>query len=294
MKRTIAIAIMVALILAQSTIAGAYTYDSRTNVAAGADFTGLASKTDLSFDIKNISNDASATPQELTWTANIGDDWTKSSQYVEAKYELNEVGWGIQIYTDNMETVLSPATAAYTGDPTTNIAQQPNGLVGQSNTLVTCPLALLVTKDVIATPGTNLVLPNEVEVGTPGQVGHLIYFDNGYAADSKVWFWLKDISSTYWKVDTNGDGIADAGEIKKTFNNEAGYPGSDDYATIVNTKGIATGYQTAGVTLRDYDLGTKDGNDDYTVRIYLAAKFTEAREKDNYVTGTLSLELFHQ
>ncbi|MBL7069196.1 MAG: hypothetical protein ISS34_05000 [Candidatus Omnitrophica bacterium] len=273
---------------------------------ASADLvTGITDVADLSASLKNIAGDADAS--EVSFSANFGDRYVKGAQYLKVNYDANQSGWGVQMYTDNKGTTM-PTAVAYPGDPETNMGQQPAGLIGQSNPYLTCPMVILTTANKIADPNTELDVPVETDTTTllipinPGQPGYGIWFEVGYddkpggTADEKVWRWLKDLKSTDWPVDTNGDSLANPSELVLSFNSPTGYPGADDYSTIVQSLGIASGWVDAVSKdmLRDFELGTKDPTDGYTLYVYFAADFKTAREKQIYKTETMTLELYHQ
>ena len=98
-KRAIAITMTVALILAQSTVAGAFQSDVVTvpPLTASADlYTGIAPVATMIVTIKNIVT--GSTPSSLGWSGvNLGDGWKVSGQYVEVAYNANQSGFGVQV-----------------------------------------------------------------------------------------------------------------------------------------------------------------------------------------------------
>lgn len=300
-KRIIALTITVAFILAQGTAYAGYGRDVRRGPYTGeADLSTGTAAARFAISIRNLSDSTTAT--KISWSnVGLGDDWKKADQYLRIRYFGNQRKWGIQIFTDNMGTVLT-ANPQYDGDPTRYINQQPGGLLGVDRPRLTCPIAILTTRRKISSPDTNLKVPNEVTSGTPGTPDYVVYFDNGYdevaepqgvpVRYEKVWYWLKDLSSTKWDADSDNDGVADPSEIVSTFT----YPGIDDYATIVNSLGIASGWvdPVTDTMIRDPDLGNQDANSNYPIQVYFAAKFKLARELQIYKTNTITLELYHE
>lgn len=284
-KRLMSITLVVALVLAQSTIAGAFVSDGTAGpFTASVDLSGGTPVATLSVVIKKVADNTADTAIGFAGVT-LGANWKKASQYLQVTYNANQIGWGVQIYTDNLAATANPK---YGGDPTTDPSRQPAGLIGVQNTLLTCPMAILVTDAVIPSPNTNLQIP--VEAGS----GDAIYFTSGYDEDTgtagveKVWFWLKDKQGTIWN-DANNNGTIEAGEIKPSFNYPNGYPGADDYATIVSTLGSSSGWvdATSGRMQRDNSSASP-------IMVYVAAKFRNARELQEYKTNTLTLEIYHQ
>jgi hypothetical protein len=273
-------------VLAQSGIASAaFTSDVKTTaITASVDLsTGTVVKT-LTVALKNIADGTAATT--IGWTGVLlGDGWKKSGQYVEVTYAANQIGWGVQVYTDNLNASANPK---YAGDPTTNPAQQPAGLIGASNKYLTCPMAILVNDTALT--DAQLEVPVQSNPADPGS-----YFTSGYnkvvggTPDNReiVWFFLKDINGTVWE-DADSDGVIDAGEIKKSFNKPTGYPGADDYATIMSTMGASSGWSS---TVSPYLMQRVASTS--PIDVYFAAKFTNATELQIYKTNQIYLELYH-
>ncbi len=309
-KRAIAVTIAVALVLAQSVTAeAAFGVDKRYGgnpsdpayigppFVASATPSSPTTPVSLGAAVKNIAGGSATT---IGWSGvNLGAGWTKSGQYLEVAFFAYDYGWGVQVYTDNMH-----ATIPYGGVPTEDPAQQPAGLIGQDNNLLTCPMAILVADDTLT--DAQLVTPAQYDPTDPSS-----YFVTGYDRVSGgdheiVWFFLKDIEGTVWEDD--GNGVIDTGEIKPSFNNPDGYPGADDYATIVKANGYSSGWvsQVAPYLMqRVFDLGNQDraldgsgnpisGSELYSLNVYFAANFKTARESQEYKTETLTLELYHE
>ena len=277
MKKILSTTLVVVYILAQSAIAGAFVSDGTQGpFTAAVDLSGGTPVGTLSVAVKVVGTGAAATT--LGWSGvNLGDGWKVSGQYLEVTYDANQIGWGVQIYTDNMATAANPK---YAGDPTTDPAQQPAGLVGTVNTMLTCSMAILAYDSSLT--ATQLAIPVVAIHPTTGDR----YFTTGYdevaGGDHEItWFWLKDKSGTEW-IDANTNGVIDAGEIHATFAN------GDDYATIVNTLGHSSGWVNAvsGIMQR--------GGASSPVDVYVAADFTNANELQEYRTNTLTLEIYHQ
>ena len=275
---------MVALVLAQVNTATAFVSDlKRGPYVAQVNITGTPTAT-LTVALKLVATNAAAT--EIGWTGvTLASGWAKADQYLEVTYVANQVGWGVQMYTNNKALTAVPQ---YPGDPTTDPNQQPNGLIGVGNSYATCPIAVLVTDVLVTTPATNVQLPVEVAHGIPGKPSYGFHFTSGYNADPDpltgvefVWNWLKDKKGTKWVDD--GDDLLETGELVDSFSATG-----DDVATIVNTFGSASGWiePLSGKMLRFNTAASP-------IFVYVAAKFTNAKELQVYKTNTLELEIYH-
>jgi hypothetical protein len=157
-------------------------------------------------------------------------------------------------------------------------------------------MAILTTDDTLS--ASDIETPVQDDPNDPGS--HFItgYNKDGLGDSEQTWFFLKDIGGTVWEDD--GDSVIDPGEIVPDFNNPAGYPGSDDYATIVETTGYSSGWVDPGngIMQRVGDLGDKDklvnSKDAYSLNVYFAADFSKANELQVYATDTITLELYHE
>ena len=288
-KRIMSITVDVALVLMQSAAASAAFVSDGTAGPYTAKVTISGTPTaSLSVAIKKVAdNTASA---DVNWSGvNIGDTWEISTEYLEVTYAANQVGWGVQVYTDNKNNTLNP----YPGDPTVDPSQQPVGLIGVDNSAITCPMVVLVTNDTI--PATSIITPAKDSSGTPGDPDYVEWFITGYDEIAggdyeKVWFWLKDQQGTVWD-DKNTNGVID---LTGSFGDPdyelvADFVDPDDYATIVNTLGSSSGRVSAGSgdMLRDNAAATP-------IIVYMAADFTNATELQEYKTETLELEIYHE
>ena len=269
-KKMVTLTLTVALVLAQATMAGAFVSDGTQGPFTAAVTIGGTPVAGLTVQPRHIAGNGIATG--IGWSnVNIGDEWKVSDQYLLVLYNANQVGWGVQIYTDNLSGTANPQ---YAGDPTTDSSQQPNGLIGVDNSLITCPLVALVADNPIAVG--DIAIPVKTSSGTPGQADYVEWFTTGYdeipgGAHEKVWFWLKDKSGTDYNLDP-------------TFSSTG-----DDYATIVNTLGTSSGWAAPGTgeMLRDNSSASP-------ILVYLAADFTNANELQEYKTNTLELEIYHE
>jgi hypothetical protein len=240
----------------------------------------------LSVEIRKRSDNSVDTGGEITLsTASLGAGWTIADQYLKVAYENSEPSWGIQIYTDNMGDAASPK---YGGVPTMSLLQQPAGLIGEGEPplLITCPMAWMVLDDV----DTNVPVPSENPNGYPkNDPRYKIFFKsdtNGMWGLEKArgeWSWLKDLESTKWSADPNGNGIPDPAEIVSDFSLTG-----DAYSTFISSIGIATGWGDIDAGTRVYILNTQS-----PIVLYLAATFKIARELRKYKTNTITLELYH-
>jgi len=246
------------------------------------------------FTVAIKRRDNNNTEGEVGWPSmQLGDGWTLAEHYLEITYDPVETAWAVQLYTDNMRTGASPK---YPGSPTTILAQQPAGLVGELNSSVACPMAWMALDEVNA----DVPVPIETDNGqSPNHPDYKIYFDSSWgAADPKgEWSWMKDLSSTKWD-DKNGNLSLDLTgsfggpdyEIVSDFA-EAGNQnvGTDDYSTLLDMNGVSTGWIDISTGMKVYDL-----NAGSPVRLYLAAKFQTARERQKYRTNSLTMELYHE
>lgn len=283
-KRAMAITLVVALVLAQSGLAHAFISDDVVGPFTATATVGGQTQSTLTVQIRDVVGGAIAA--QLGWQGiTTNSEWEVSDQYLEVTYQANQVGWGVQIFTDNLGVGANPV---YGGDPTTDPASQPAGLIGTQDNTITCPLVTLVTKDAILESQIQdpvLVIDQQTDAR---------YFTSGYdeipGGDSeKVWFWLKDVSGTEW-VDGNQNGQIDAGEIQDTFNkDQQGGRLDDDYATIVNSFGSSTGWVNTQT-----DTMFRDNAAASPIAVYLAADFTNANVLQEYKTNTIQLEIYHE
>lgn len=311
-RKIMSITIAVALVLAQASIASAYVSDDIYGVApagqtpivqgpaftAEKDFSGVTSVADLTVSLKKRADDTADT--QIGWVGvTLQSGWKKADQYLEVVYAANQIGWGVQIYTDNTSaTATKPYTKDLTKDPFSSAA----GLIAQGANQQgkVLPMALLVYDGTVA----DAVLQVPVENTGFGTFKSGIDTDSdsstGDADTGAEWFWffLKDKSDTTWDdkndnqmldidVGTYGD-LASAYEVIPDFN-----PNGEPQATIINGDGIANGrlvYDVDGTTVI-LDKGTAATS---PVIIYVAVDFATAGSIQNYHTNTLSIELYHQ
>jgi hypothetical protein len=236
----------------------------------------------LSVAIKRRDNDQ--TEDEVTWSGvELGSGWRISDHYLEIAYDTSDPSWGAQVYTDNMDDSASPK---YTGDPDMSLHQQPAGLIGELNTLVACPMSWMALDD---KSGDVPVPVEEANEYPPNHPDYKVYFKSdtggmwGGAEAQSEWLWLKDVNSTKWDEDTNGNGRPDPEEIIPDFSLTG-----DEYSTFISPTGIATGWGDIDEGARVYIM-----NPESPVFIYLASKFTMAKELQSYKTNTLTLELYN-
>ncbi|NTV53259.1 MAG: hypothetical protein HGA76_09655 [Candidatus Firestonebacteria bacterium] len=87
----------------------------------------------MTVTLENVAN--TYTASQLAWTAPTN-TWVESDQCFKIAYNSNDIGWGIQIYTDNHNAGASPA---YTGP--TAAGYEGQGLIGVTNSMIYAPLA---------------------------------------------------------------------------------------------------------------------------------------------------------
>ena len=245
----------------------------------------------LSVGIFRRDNDQPEPSNSVNFSeALLGGAWTLADQYLRVIYDTPYLSWGIQIYTDNLASGADPQ---YAGNPEGVLSERPAGLIGRTNTLVTCPMAWMALEDTSPNVPVPVEEPNEYPENHPD---FMIYFrsdTNGMWGEEKArgeWSWLKDLSSATWD-DKNGDFILDLtgsfGDPDYEIVSDFSATG-DEYSTFIGPAGIAAGWVDKEDGTRIYVLNPKQ-----PIAIYLAAKFRVARERQEYRTNTLTLELYH-
>jgi hypothetical protein len=95
-----------------------------------------------------LANLASGTTTQIYWTGiSLPMNWVDATSYIALSSTNTNNGSGIQIYTDNEGVGANPA---YTGAAGTN----PEGLVNESSTTVTLPLAWSITTSTYTSAST--------------------------------------------------------------------------------------------------------------------------------------------
>ncbi|MFH1868938.1 MAG: hypothetical protein ABH843_08215 [Candidatus Omnitrophota bacterium] len=142
----------------------------------------------------------------LRWTGASDDvgKWQTSDQYIEIEHSGLPINWGMQIYTDNMNS-----TPAYTG------GADPAGLVAVGNTLTTVPLAWRITDK----PPSGYTVADEDPYNDANKVERPDH--DGMA--SYAWHFMKDKNTP--------DDPTTAGEDEAFVN-------GDDYVVAWTQKGI--------------------------------------------------------
>ncbi|NTV53261.1 MAG: hypothetical protein HGA76_09665 [Candidatus Firestonebacteria bacterium] len=88
---------------------------------------------------KNISDNMTAA--QVSWSS-VTPTWKEADQYLAINYFSDQVGWGVQIYTDNHNAGANPR---YTGS--TSSGDEGAGLVGNTNTALYAPMGWTAQAD---------------------------------------------------------------------------------------------------------------------------------------------------
>lgn len=298
MKKLICIAITVVFVLSQAGVAQAvFGIDGTAGpYVAEKDLTNVSIGTSLTVSLRNRSDNAAAT--KIDWvglTTLTGAGWTIADQYVEVEYASFEVGWGVQLYTDNINAV--DANHQFTGDPYDSNAglPQPAGLVGNVQQDKALPMALLVSPVVVS--DALLGVPEESGMGFSSGADYdddattMLY--SNYPGIDALWYYLKDKGNTYASPNPAYDEVTNPDVAQYLYLTDWDTEG-DSMATVVNSMGANSGAANQNETT--YKLTANDNmrNDTQSpVRVYVAANFGPAT-KQMYKTDTLTLELYHQ
>jgi hypothetical protein len=149
-----------------------------------------------------------------------------------------------------------------------------------------------LTLDTNVTAISQLQDPVVAENGSPGDLDYAKYFTTGRELDAtkpgseRAWIWLSDKSGTKWH-DANANDEVDAGEITNSFVN------AGEYATVLNAFGNTTGWKVDptdpadDAMFRNYEAVTP-------IYVYFAADFQNAKVIQQYMTNTITIELYHE
>jgi len=218
--------------------------------------------TPFTAQLRNVSNDATATT--VTWSPapNPGsDDWKSAAQYIDVEGFASFASWGIQIYTDNANAVS--ATYRYTG------TDNPVGLVYAGDTTRTLPMCWRVSADANFTPGTELTITQKYIAADDIYV--LLRVPGDYSSDTSYfapWFWMLDKGTPDIDPITAGD---------------QPFVDYTESATLAGSSGVQ-------IAPTDYTPIPTPTSHYY---VYLGAKFLNAVATANYGTDTITLEMYH-
>lgn len=260
MRKALSILMAIAWVISTSGISFAFTQDGTpVEFTAGVTTGGTPSVvTALSATLRNISDDLVAA--SASWTGVVaGDDWVAADQYIDIQGFETYSTWGIQIYTDNVNS-----TVAYTG------TGNPAGLVNVGNTAAAIPMCWRVVADKLFTPPTVDLQILEKYIAAD-DIYVLLREAADYTDDTTYfapWFWMLDKNTP--DVDVTTDGNQPFGDYQV-------------YAKIVGSEGI----QIAPETWTPIPTSTS------YFHVYLGAKFTNAAADANYTTDTLTVEMYH-
>ncbi|MDD5504436.1 MAG: hypothetical protein PHV77_03875 [Candidatus Omnitrophica bacterium] len=198
----------------------------------------------FSANLKNITGDT--TSSSVTWsTITAGTTgWLAAQQYIAVQGFATYSDWGIQIYTNNTN---------YTG------SGDPAGLINQSNTIYSLPMAWRTKTTKLASGSTELSIIEKT-------VGGYAVLADGTGQTYYPWFYMLDKRSD---LDTATAGVQAFGNYQ-------------EYATFIGSKG----YQHAP---SDY---ATPSSADMTYYVYLGAKFTQAAPGATYATSSLTVEMY--
>ncbi len=220
-KRVMPVIILITTIISTSGISFAdpfYPLGAKAIKASSGAVGGTAAVTvPFSVNLKNISNDATAT--SVTWTGVTSGttSWLAADQYVAVQGFATYSDWGIQIYTDNKN---------YTG------TGSPAGLINTLNTLYSLPMCWRTKTAKLSASSVEL----EIVQKTAG--GYVVLADGTIPAiEYYPWFFMLDKNGD---VDDTTAGTQPFGnyQAEATFIGSAGYhhaPGSINYSTPTAT-----------------------------------------------------------
>lgn len=299
MRKLIAIVTALMFVLGTAVPAGAFTSDVTNVLNAEADFaTGISDLKAMPMpQLKDTSTGSNVTGSTISWTYDASKTWKIADEYLEITYQANLPGWGIQLYTDNING--TPGWVEQPADPDNLNVDRPAGLVGVDATYIAVPVAWK------AFPGgdygtpqysdgsgfneeteyrTNYTEPKEQAFGDSATDNYYIELYQ-YKVDADHLYgkycWLIDKGSEKWD-DLDEDDEVDTGEIVSDYSD------GDDVNTVVNYLGSSTctRHSTLDFYFRDACASP--------VYIVLAAKIATATIKSVYKTNTLTLELYHE
>lgn len=260
MRKALSILIAIAWVISTTGVSFAqFESDGDAAFEAGVTTGGTPSVvTGLSTTLRNISDDLEAA--SASWTdVDAGDDWVAGDQYIDIQGFETYSTWGIQIYTDNVNS-----TTAYTG------TGNPAGLVNAGNTAAAIPMCWRVVADKLFTAGSVDLQILERYIATD-DIYVLLREAADYTDDISYfapWFWMLDKNTPDVDVTTDGNQPFDDYQV---------------YAKAVGSEGI----QIAPETWTPIPTSTS------YYHVYLGAKFTNAAADATYTTDTLTVEMYH-
>lgn len=294
---------------------------------AEVDLSDYQLNTTFDINLRNKQDGSLSVGNSITWQYEAGKMWKTADQYIEIVYTAGDIGWGIQIYTDNTNDNADPQWIPLYEDAVD--VRTPEGLVADRDGIrhMTIPLSwkafpgkvsdredygypeYVLPDAVNSTKGDYYfeyyTEPNEISVNDPGDEDYYTtlyqYSPDPSAVDPKLYgkyCWLIDKSSEKWLdgydpltqevIDANKDGEIQADEIVPT------YEDASDVNSIVNFAGVNTCNRQQYKDVYDRKSKASEGNFTYTMYLVMAAKIGAASIKATYSTSTLTLELYHE
>ncbi|MBN1405222.1 MAG: hypothetical protein JW946_01745 [Candidatus Omnitrophica bacterium] len=261
MKKLIVSLIAVSMVLSIPCSAFAFTQDGiQPYNATVTPATGTGQiVTVFSASLRRIDNDNVAS--SVTWSSVTAQatDWKSANQYIRVGGFETYATWGIQVYTDNVNS-----TPAYSG------SGDPAGLVNNTDRSKTLPMCWRVSADKkLASSSDDLKITQKYIATTDGYV--LLRVAGDYVSDTAYfapWFWMLDKSTP--DVDSATAGNQPFGNYQL-------------YATLVGNYGVSIAPSTYGA------VPSKDSQ----YYVYMGAKFISAQGSIIYSTTKLTVEMYH-
>jgi len=210
--------------------------------------------------VNNISDQKPVT--NLTWSpVTPQSGWVRSNQYLQLDTDVETLGWGVQIYTNNTAAGASPQfrTTVQSGQ----IGSNPAGLVNTQATSQTIPMAWSIKA------GTQTALAAAPPAAEPNNNGQ-----NGHTTDPNAFQWLY---------------MEDAATPAIPANGTSAFSNGDPFITVKNNYG---NHYAQGPETIPY-VPTQFGAQDSPNYIYLEANFGLAVAQ-TYQTSTITVEFYYQ
>lgn len=233
--------------------------------------------------------------------------WAVADQYLEVHYAcIQEAGnpgtpyddvwyngWGMQIYTDNMNTIANPRfTGVYppeyaawgkAGAPAGDFAA---GLICTDYTTLRLPMCwrVIAPKRFMSPgePGYEQNLDKDLNLQIHETLDH--HLRRNVSETYNCWIWLKDKANDGWSNPIYWGG-------RYLPNPNLKWQDGMRYATVVCSNGIQHGEMCFDGWGAGPLVGQSDGM--YGVYIYLGADFSRTAVQTTYKTNTLTVEIFH-
>ena len=276
MKSLLSIVIAITMVISTSGLSfAAFQSDAaiaKTATVSVTGIPGIPAGYELSAVVKNVGTDTAAT--NVGWTVSAAADWVPANQYLEVSGFATYPQWGIQIYTDNTDSVNDTdgiANPKYTG------SGSPAGLVNATSGTSTLPMCYRIAVNsnirdgrfAAIGPANNELKMQEkyIATGLSAEDTVILRIPSDYVSDGNFfapWYWMQD------KKDLD----------PKTAGNQTQYAA---YTTFVDSGS----WKLTPVDIFPIpERGAK-----YCV--YFGAKFTGAAAGVTYTTNQLTVEMYH-